>query len=57
MAHVQRLLVQVAQLQQHALALERAVQLLQRVQAFLSLVRGGGKFTPPPAPAAEPAQK
>lgn len=30
--------------------------LRQRVQAFLSLVRGGGKFTPP-APAAEPAQK
>jgi hypothetical protein len=30
--------------------------LRQRVQAFLSLVRGGGKFTPP-APAVEPAQK
>ncbi|MGO9427971.1 tetratricopeptide repeat protein [Rhodoblastus sp.] len=30
--------------------------LRQRVQAFLSLVRGGGKFTPP-APSAEPAQK
>ncbi len=40
------------------------VDLNQRVQAFLSLVRGGGKFTPPQAapvaptpPAAAPAQK
>jgi hypothetical protein len=32
------------------------VNLRQRVQAFLSLVRGGGKFTAP-APAAEPARK